>query len=213
MPSGGVRKGAGRKPRPLAEKLAAGNPGHRPLKKLEFTGKIKNQIAVPDYISTMEKPEFRKYVPSPVQLFEDIVQFLEPSKCLHLISPQLLADYSLAKYYLICSQFELTNLAITGYELTGKKDASGKDIKELRITPTTDAMLKLQKNVLSTWEPIWSIVSQNSERLITNPEEEVLLMIMGGRVRRKPRKEAPADGGGNGEHTDSPGGEAEPGGV
>ena len=35
MPSGGVRKGAGRKPRPLAEKLAAGNPGHRPLKKLK----------------------------------------------------------------------------------------------------------------------------------------------------------------------------------
>ncbi len=28
---GGARPGAGRKPKALAEKLAAGNPGHRPL--------------------------------------------------------------------------------------------------------------------------------------------------------------------------------------
>ena len=32
---GGARPGAGRKPKSLSEKLAAGNPGHRPLKMLD----------------------------------------------------------------------------------------------------------------------------------------------------------------------------------
>lgn len=36
MLRGEARKGTGRKPKPLSEKLAEGNPGHRPLKKLEF---------------------------------------------------------------------------------------------------------------------------------------------------------------------------------
>jgi hypothetical protein len=211
MPSGGARKGAGRKPKPLAEKLAEGTPGHRPLKKIEFAGKTKNQIDPPDYLAGMEKRDFMGAAPSPVAIFEDIVRFLEPSKTLHLISPQLLADYALAKYYLICAQHQLSQTAIVGYVSTGKKDEKGKEISELKVTSFTDAMLKLQKNVLQTWEPIWSIVSQNSERLITNPEEEVLLMVMGGRVRRKPKKEDGAYG--FPEFAENPGSEAEPGGV
>ena len=56
MPRGGARKGAGRKPQPLAEKLAEGNPGHRPLKKLEFTGNGGNDSRKPpDYLRVMEK--------------------------------------------------------------------------------------------------------------------------------------------------------------
>ncbi|MCL1874032.1 MAG: hypothetical protein FWF85_07940 [Clostridiales bacterium] len=209
MPSGGARKGAGRKPKPLAEKLAAGNPGHRPLKKLEFAGKGKNQIAIPEYLSAMENAGHRGLVPSPVQIFGDIVCFLEPSKCLHLISPQLLADYSCAKYYLICAQYQLSQMAIVGYESTGRQKKNGEDATELKVSSFTEAVLKLQKNVLATWEPIWDIVSQNSERLINNPEDEILLMVMGGRVRRKPRKEAVNNG--EPESAENPAGEAEPG--
>ncbi|GHU82481.1 hypothetical protein AGMMS50284_4420 [Clostridia bacterium] len=211
MPSGGARKGAGRKPKPLAEKLAEGNPGHRPLKKLEFTGKTKNQIEPPDYLAGMEKSDHVGHVPSPMKIFEDIVAFLEPSKCLHLISQQLVADYALAKYYLICAQYQLSQMAIVGYETTGKKSKDGEDITELRVTVFTEAMLKLQKNVLATWEPIWTIVTQNSERLITNPEEEVLLMVMSGRVRRKPKKEDSAYG--FPEFAENSAGEAESGGI
>jgi hypothetical protein len=159
----------------------------------------------------MEKSDHKGHAPSPVDIFADIVHFLEPSKCLHLISPQLLADYALAKYYLICAQYQLSQMAIVGYVSTGKKDEKGKEISELRVTSFTEAMLKLQKNVLSTWEPIWSIVSQNSERLITNPEEEVLLMVMGGRVRRKPKKEDGAYG--FPEFAENLSNEAEPSGV
>jgi hypothetical protein len=121
------------------------------------------------------------------------------------------ADYALAKYDLICAQYQLSKMAIVGYVSTGKKDDSGKEISELRVTSFTEAMLKLQKNVLATWEPIWSIVSQNSERRIANPEEEVLLMVMGSRIRRKSKKEEAAYG--FPEFTENPSGETEPGGV
>jgi hypothetical protein len=211
MPSGGARKGAGRKPKNLYDKLAAGNPGHRPLKKLEFAGKGKNKIEIPDYLTSMENAQYRGLVPSPVQIFEEIVCFLEPSMSLCLISPQLLADYSCAKYYLICAQHQLSQMAIVGYEPTGKLKNNGQELNELKVTSFTEAMLKLQKNVLATWEPIWDIVSRNSERLIANPEDELLLMVMSGRVRRKPKKEAANHG--EPESAKNPGGEAEPGGL
>ena len=192
MPSGGARKNAGRKPKPLAEKLAAGNPGHRPLKKLEFDGRTRNQIDTPDDLAGLEKDDYKGKVASPVKIFEEAVKFLEPSRCLHLISPGLLSDYAMAKYYLKCAQYQLKLTAIVGLN---KKE-------EVVITSFTEAMLKLQKNVLATWEPIWAIVSQNSERLVGNPEQELLTMVMGGRIRKNRRKEHVH---GTDENTENPG--------
>jgi hypothetical protein len=183
MPSGGARKGAGRKPKPLAEKLAAGNPGHRPLKKMEFTGKgSTRRPQPPEYLTLLEKKT--KGIPLPVEIFNDTVQYLEPSECLNLISTDLIADYAMAKYYLICAQYELSRTATV----------SKNDKNEFIITSFTEVMLKLQKNVLQTWEPIWEIVSRNSERLITNPEQALIAMIIGGRARKKRKGEPPDDG-------------------
>jgi len=184
MPSGGARKGAGRKPKPLAEKLATGNPGHRPLKKMEFTGKGgTRRPEPPEYLNLLEKKT--KGIPVPAEIFMDTVHYLEPSECLNIIPTELIADYAMAKYYLICAQYELSRTATV----------SKNDKNEFTITSFTEAMLKLQKNVLQTWEPIWEIVSRNSERLITNPEQDLIAMIIGGRSRkRKPKGDPPDDG-------------------
>ena len=45
---GGARPGAGRKKKALSEKIAAGNPGHRPLKMLD-------PVAI-DKLLSVEKP-------------------------------------------------------------------------------------------------------------------------------------------------------------
>jgi len=174
MPSGGARKGAGRKPKPLAEKLAAGNPGNRPLKKMEFTGKGgSRRPEPPEYLNLLEKKN--KGMPSPVEIFERTVKYLEPSECLNLISAELIADYAMARYYLNCAQFELSQTATVAKN----------DKNQYAITGFTEAMLKMQKNVLQTWTPIWDIVSKNSERLVTNPEQDLIAMIVGGRARKK----------------------------
>lgn len=194
MPRGGARKGAGRKPKPLAEKLAAGNPGHRPLKKMEFTGKGGlDPRQPPDYLQVMEKRDNRPGIPTPTELYMDTVNYLEPSDCLNLIPISLIADYALAKYHLLHAQYELSKTAaVTKVEKGRKKDGSPSETYE--ITDFAEAMLKMQKNVLATWEPIWEIVSRNSERLVTNPEQDLMAIIIGGRQRKKKPKGDPPDG-------------------
>ena len=199
MTRGGARKGAGRKPKPLAEKLAAGNPGRRPLKKVQFTTGGGSPVLTPDYLNLMVKKI--EGIPTPAQIFEETVAYLEPSDCLDIIPVALIADYALAKYYLICAQYELSKTATVGYN----------DKRELVVTSFTEAMLKMQKNALATWTPIWDIVSRNSEKLLPNPEDELIAAILAGRVRRKKPKEDDslgADG-----HTENSGGATEPGGL
>lgn len=171
MPRGGKREGAGRKPKPLAEKLAAGNPGNRPLKKVHFDGNG-NDSNPPDYLGLLEKRV--PGAPSPVELYHETVDYLKPSECLNLIPTALIADYIMAKYYLICAQFDLSKTATVIQRSKG----------EFEITPFTEAMLKLQKNVLACWQPIWDIVSKSAERLVVNPEQDLLLMLTGSRQRK-----------------------------
>jgi hypothetical protein len=154
MPSGGARKGAGRKPKPLAEKLAAGNPGHRPLKKVEFTGTGGvDPHEPPAYLRVMEKreQENRPGIPTPTELYTDTVKYLEPSGCLNLVPAALIADYAMAKYYLLHAQYELGKTATV---VKIKKGLKKEPAETYEITDFAKAMLKMQKNVLATWEPI-----------------------------------------------------------
>lgn len=194
MPSGGARKGAGRKPKPLAEKLVAGNPGHRPLKKVEFTGTGGvDPHKPPDYLRVMEKreQENRPSIPTPTELYIDTVQYLEPSGCLNLVPVALIADYAMAKYHLLHTQYELGRTAT----VTKIKKGAKKDSEEIyEITDFAEVMLKMQKNVLATWEPIWDIVSRNSEQLVINPEKDTMAIIIDGRRRKPNPKGEPPDG-------------------
>lgn len=196
MPRGGARKGAGRKPKPLAEKLAEGNPGHRPLKKVEFVGRGGiDPRQPPDYLKHMVKfDQANRPVPTPTELYTETVRYLEPSDCLSLIPTALIADYAMAKYHLINSQYELGRTATVAHVDTGKRDKKGDPIKNYQLTDFTEAMLKLQKNVLATWEPIWEIVSRNSERLVANPEQDLMAMMIIARQRKTRPKGALPDG-------------------
>ncbi len=180
MPRGGKRTGSGRKPKPLAEKLIKGNPGRRPLKKLEFTGA--NGIDArqpPDYLRYLEKREQaqRPGIPTPTELYSDAVKYLEPSGCLDLIPPSLIADYAMAKYHLLHAQYELSKTA------TVLRTDKGKKGEAYELTDFAEAMLMMQKNVLATWQPIWEIVSRNSERPLSNDEQDMMAMIFCGRRR------------------------------
>lgn len=174
MPRGGARKGAGRKPKSLSEKIAAGNPGKRPLTKVVFTDDSYDSSKPPDYI---DKMIYRRseHVTTPKEIYENTVRFLEPSGCLYLIPDMMIMDFAIAKYYLLLAQQEMTYSTIVG------KNAKTDDIE---ITEYTEAMIKLQKNVLATWAPIWETVSRNSERVIDNPENDAMQIMFVGRKRK-----------------------------
>jgi len=46
-------------------------------------------------------------------------------------------------------------------------------------------MLKLQKNAIATWQPIWDIVSRNSTRTLSNPADTLMEDLVAARARRK----------------------------
>jgi hypothetical protein len=184
---GGARKGSGRKPKPLAEKLAAGNPGHRPLKKIEFAGEPETNPAADSKLTSTEHYDgLDRKLPvllSAVEIHKETISFLESTGCLHLIFPGLIEEYVLSKYYLQTATYELSKTATVAYN----------DKHELVITSFAEAMLKMQKNVIATWSQIWDIVSKNSEKLISHPEKDLISMMFAGRSRRK-SKGVPSDG-------------------
>ena len=176
MPRGGKRTGAGRKPRPLAEKIAAGNPGHRALTKLDWGKKgKKNKLEPPEYLRLIQKPPGRlpAGIPTPTEIFETAVKQLEPSGCVEIIGAELFAEYAIAKYYLLDAQYGLSQTLTVGLN----------EKHEWSVSSFAEAMMKLQKNLLSVWEKIWDIVSRNSETFVNNPEQDLYLAMLGGKKR------------------------------
>ena len=173
---GGARKGAGRKPKPLVQRIEEGNQGHRTLKRVEFPGANYDssiKYMAPDFLKLMDSEI--PGIPTPTMIFEETVEYLRPSGCLHLIPVLLLGDYVLAKYQLLIAQYQLAKTGILTQD-------EGKT--EIYITPFTEAMLKLQKNALATWAPIWEIVSKNSLTRLEDPDAALFGMIMGARKRK-----------------------------
>jgi len=180
---GGARKGSGRKPKPLSQKIEEGNRGHRPLKKVEFAGEAPGPAAdAPEYLRHMTNPIAG--IPRPAEIYAGIVKYLEPSGCLPLIPEDLIADYAVAKHNLHLTNHQLAISCIVGVD----------DAENFEITPFTEAVLKMQKHVLSTWAPIWDIVNRNSQHKIENPETDMMMQIFQARLRTKKREEAAARG-------------------
>ena len=192
MPRGGKRTGAGRKPKPLSEKLAEGNPGHRPLEKVEFAGNSGvDPRQPPEYLRVMEKREQaqRPGIPTPTELYIETVKYLEPSECLNMIPGTLISAYVMAKYHLLHAQYELGRTATIVKTDTGTKKG---DVYEM--SQFAEAMLEMQKNLLSAWQPIWDIISRSSTRMLSNPDQDLIAAIIDGRIRKKKPKGDPPDG-------------------
>lgn len=178
MPRGGARKGAGRKPKPLHAQLESGNGG-RPLTAVTFEGEgaeSQNPKSPPSYLNLMERAS-RGTLPTPIDLYHEIVDYLKPSECLNLIPSQLLSDYVMAKYYLLCAQQELSLVPNVIMMSQGDRN-SYKTTEQVRV------MFDLQKNVLATWSPIWEIVSKNARKMIINPNDELIAMFVTARKRK-----------------------------
>jgi len=176
MPRGGARPGAGRPRKPLAEKIATGNPSRHPLKKVDF-GPGDVNIKAPEYLDCMvTKLPPEANIMTPREIFEKTVEFLRPCGVLRLISDELIAEYTMAKYFLLVAQWELSETAIT---------AKNKETKEVFVTSFTEAMLKMQKNCAMTWSTIWNIVQKNAEQIITDPEDDLMLEVIAMRMRAK----------------------------
>ena len=173
---GGARPGAGRKKKPLHDKIVEGNPGKRALTVLDFSG-------IPD-VEGVEMPKPREMLSAlqrdgkPLQA-EEIYKltwlWLAERKCEKLVSPQLLERYAMcAARWIQCEE------ALTTYGLLGKHPTTGQPI----ISPFVSMSSTYMNQTNRLWNEIFQIVKENcsGEYAGDTPQEDVMERLLRARV-------------------------------
>lgn len=179
MPRGGKRPGAGRPRKPLAEKIATGNPSRRPIKILEFTGeKEPDRPVAPEYLSEMGGGSGS--CPSAKEIFDKTVDWLETTGCVHLISPQLIDDFALHTSRRLWAEYEIFRRGLV------YRDAKRERLVMNEYVKTSHEYYKMAS---AAWDKIWRIVAQNSEKDFTmsNPGTDLLRKIYGVKMQSAPK--------------------------
>ena len=94
---GGARIGAGAKKKPLADKIAEGNPGKRALTVIDFENKAADlegqPMPKPSKMLSATQKDGKTLVAADV--YQATWEWLAERKCASLVSPQLLERYSM----------------------------------------------------------------------------------------------------------------------
>ena len=163
---GGKRVGAGRKPRPLAEKLQDGQnalvlmlPEEDPFDGPEIED-IKAFLSQEQKVGELHGKE----------IFEQMVDWLRKKNCAHLVSPHLLEQYSMA----MARWIQLENF-ISEFSAVSRHPTTGAPIASPFVT-MAQAYLK-QANLL--FQQIFAIVSENSREPVTgNPQDDLMERLL-----------------------------------
>lgn len=163
---GGKRVGAGRKPKPLAEKLQEGQnavalmlPEDDPFDGPEIED-IKSFLSEDQRTGDLYGKE----------VWDQMADWLRKRNCAHLISPHLLEQYSMAMARWI--QLEKIN---NEYGFISKHPTTGAAIASPFVT-MAQGYLK-QANLL--FQQIFNIVSENSREPVTgNPQDDMMERLL-----------------------------------
>jgi hypothetical protein len=171
---GGARAGAGRKPKPVAQKISEGNPGKRQLNRMDANIGKDNETP-PEYFAALQGIGDLT-LPTLEELYNDTVNFLRPTKCLPLISRQLISDYALW-----CKNFLEAEQNMLRYSQVAKTEAM-----KIKVTTFVDAATKSYANVERSWRLIYEILRENCMTPINDElNENPLYRIANGRLREK----------------------------
>ena len=166
---GGARPGAGRKPKALAEKLAAGNPGHRPLTVIE-AGNMEGVDMPPpaEYLSA----EQRDGKPLGAdKIYIKVYSWLKSVNCEKLVSPNMVEQYAICvARWVQCEE------AITKLGFIGKHPTSQAPIQSPFVS-MSHAYMK-QANVI--WADISQVVKENCsvEVKYGNPQDDMMEALL-----------------------------------
>lgn len=159
--SGGKRAGAGRKNKPLADKILEGNPGKRALKKIEFeNGSVDvPEVTLADFTaSSVPKP--KEYLTAKQKQGELIAEevrtevwlWLKERRCDHLI-PMLLVD----QYAMSYARWVQAEQARSEFGSLSKHPTTG----NAQQSPFIVIAQNESKQALNIWRLIYDIVAQN----------------------------------------------------
>lgn len=148
---GGARRGAGRKKKPISEKILEGNPGKRKLTVLQFPEPIQmSDMPTPkEYLSATQK-DGKDLIAK--KIYEDTWQWLEDRGCAGMVNPSLIEQYSIAAARGIqCEE------AITTYGFIIKHPTTAMPMQ----SPYISIALNYQKQANSLWSQMYQTVKEN----------------------------------------------------
>ena len=171
MPRGGARPGAGRKKKPLADKILEGNPGKRPLKVVEFYGvPEEGSLTPPEFLKIASKETAENY-PTADRIYGQVADWLQGTGVAHLISPTLIEDFAMNRRAFFEAEYMNKRL---GRIANGKR------------SPYVDMAVQYYTMMRQAWDKIWGIVSQSSEKnynsLRSGGEDVMERILTGGRL-------------------------------
>ena len=174
---GGSRAGSGSKRKPLAEKIAEGNPGKRKLTVLEFpdTADLKgNDMPKPAEYLTEEQHDGSTLQAE--ELYIDTWNWLKGMGCEKLVSKSLIDRYAMAVARNIqCEQ------AITKYGMLSKHPTTGKPIQ----SPYVAMAQTYSSEADRLWMAIFQVVKDNcaAEYNKPTPADDAMEMLLQARAR------------------------------
>jgi len=172
---GGPRIGAGAKKKPLADKIAEGNPGGRKLTVMEFsnTADLKGQeMPKPSKMLEAIQKDGKALVAG--EIYKTTWQWLDKRGCSALVSPQLLERYAMSvARWIQCEE------AITEYGFLAKHPTTGNAIQSPYVSIGQNYMNKTNR----LWLEIFQIVKENStgDYKGANPQDDVMERLLSAR--------------------------------
>lgn len=173
--SGGARVGAGRKKKPIADKISDGNVGKRKLTVMEF--------ADPANLTGVTMPEPNKILSAKQKDGKDLVateiykttwQWLSERGCVTLVSPQLLERYAMS-----VARWIQCEGVISEYGFLAKHPTTGAAIASPYVVMSQNFMSQTNR----LWCEIYQIVKENctGEYKGTNPQDDVMERLLSAR--------------------------------
>jgi hypothetical protein len=176
---GGARIGAGKKKKPLAEKVLEGNPGRRKLSVIEFENVANLEgIAMPppgEYLAAKQK--YGKDLMA-VDVYEKTWKWLAERDCAYLIPTQVLEQYAMSvSRWIQCEE------CISEYGFLAKHPTTGNAM----LSPYVPASQSFMKQANNIWYQIYQVVRENcsSEYKGGNPHDDVMERLLTARRGRK----------------------------
>ncbi|MDR1628546.1 MAG: P27 family phage terminase small subunit [Oscillospiraceae bacterium] len=167
---GGRRAKSGKKPQPLAEKIASGNKALI-LDASEFENiadlKAEDMPKPDDYLTAKQKDG------KPLgadKIYKETWNWLKKRRCEKFVNPRLLEAYSQAfARYIQCEE------AISIYGFLGKHPTTGGAI----ANPFVQISLSFQKQANLLWYEIFDIVKQNcTTDFVNTPQDDVMEQLL-----------------------------------
>ena len=173
---GGARIGAGAKKKPLADKIADGNPGGRTLTVMEFTGTADLQgQAMPEPNKMLSAEQKDGTTLAADEIYKNTWTWLNARGCAALVSPQLLERYAMSvARWIQCEE------AVSSFGFLARHPTTGNAIQSPYVAMGQNYMSQTNR----LWYEIFQIVKDNctSEYSGVNPQDDVMERLL--RVRR-----------------------------